>query len=145
MITALKLLAWLIALAWLWKAITAARGLPRIPNLLEPRYNLTPAGSLTVAVIVPARNESADIAATLESLLNQDYPNLQILAVNDRSTDTTGDLMDALATQHPQKRGILHSGELPPGGLGKTHARHLAARHAVAIHPPDYLLFTDAD
>lgn len=145
MITALKLLAWLTALAWLWKAITAARGLPRIPNLCDSQHNLTPEGSPTITVIVPARNESADIIATLESLLNQDYPNLQILAVNDRSTDTTGDLMDALAFQHPQKLRVLHITELPTGWLGKTHAMALAARHAVAIHHPDYLLFTDAD
>ena len=138
-------MAWVVALAWLWKAITAARGMPQIPNLCDPQYNLTPTGSPTITVIVPARNESADIAATLESLLNQDYPNLQILAVNDRSTDTTGDLMDALATQHPQKLSILHIGELPAGWLGKTHAMALAARHAIAIHLPDYLLFTDAD
>jgi glycosyltransferase involved in cell wall biosynthesis len=145
MITALKLLAWLIALAWLWKAITAARGLPRIPNLLEPRYNLTPAGSPTVAVIVPARDEAADIAATLESLLNQDYPNLQIFAVNDRSTDSTGAIMDALAVEHPTRLRVLHVKDLPSGWLGKTHALALAARHALAIHQPDYLLFTDAD
>ena len=145
MIIALKLLAWLTALAWLWKAITAARGLPRIPNLCDPQYNLTPTGTPTITVIVPARNESTDITATLESLLNQDYPNLQILAVNDRSTDTTGNLMDALAAQHPQKLRILHITELPPGWLGKTHAMALAARHAITIHHPDYLLFTDAD
>ena len=95
-------MAWLIALAWLWKAITAARGIPQLPNLCDPQYNLTPTGSPTITVIVPARNESADITATLESLLNQDYPNLQILAVNDRSTDTTGALMDALSAQYPQ-------------------------------------------
>jgi glycosyltransferase involved in cell wall biosynthesis len=145
MITALKLVAWLTALAWLWKAITAARGLPRLPNLLDPQYNLTPAGSPTVTVIVPARNESADITVTLESLLNQDYPNLHILAVNDRSTDSTGAIMDALAAQHPTKLHILHVKELPTGWLGKTHAMALAARHAIAIHQPDYLLFTDAD
>jgi len=145
MITALKLFAWLTALAWLWKAITAARGLPRIPNLCDSQHNLTPEGSPTITVIVPARNESADITATLESLLNQDYPNLQILAVNDRSTDTTGDLMDALAVQHPQKLRAIHITELPADWLGKTHAMALAARHAVAIHHPDYLLFTDAD
>ena len=145
MIMALKLLAWLTALAWLWKAITAARGLSRIPNLLDPQYNLTPAGSPTVTVIVPARNESADITATLESLLNQDYPNLQILAVNDRSTDSTGAIMDALAAQYPVKLHILHVKELPTGWLGKTHAMALAARHAIVVHQPDYLLFTDAD
>ena len=145
MITALKLIAWLTALAWLWKAITAARGLPSIPNLLELQYDQTPAGSPTVTVIVPARNESADITATLESLLNQDYPNLRILAVNDRSTDSTGAIMDALSAQHPDNLHILHVKELPTGWLGKTHAMALAARHAIAVHRPDYLLFTDAD
>jgi len=144
-LTALKLLAWLIALAWLWKAITAARGLPRIPNLLLPQYNLTPAGSPSITVIVPARNEADRIAACLESLINQDYPTLQIIAVDDRSTDSTGNLMDALATQHPGKLRIIHIAELPAGWLGKTHAMSLAARHAIAIHKPDYLLFTDGD
>jgi glycosyltransferase involved in cell wall biosynthesis len=145
MIAALKLLSWLAALAWLWKAITAARGLPSIPNLLDPQHNLTPAGNPTITVIVPARNESADITDTLESLLNQDYPNLQILAVDDRSTDATGAIMDSLAAQNPTKLHILHVTELPAGWLGKTHAMALAARHAISIHQPDYLLFTDAD
>ncbi|MCU1224009.1 MAG: glycosyl transferase family 2 [Edaphobacter sp.] len=143
--TPLKLLAWLIALAWLWKAITAARGLPRIPNLLLPQYNLTPAGTPSITVIVPACNEADSIGACLESLINQDYPNLKIIAVDDRSTDLTGVLMDALATQHPAKLRVIHITELPAGWLGKTHAMSLAARHTIAIHKPDYLLFTDAD
>jgi GT2 family glycosyltransferase len=141
----LKLLAWFIALAWLWKAIAAARGLPRIPNLLHPQYNLSPTGSPSVTVIVPARNESEDVGACLESLLQQDYPNLQIIAVNDRSTDQTGPIMDALATQRPGKLRTLHITELPAGWLGKTNAMALAARHSIAMHHPDYLLFTDAD
>jgi GT2 family glycosyltransferase len=141
----LKLLAWFIALAWLWKAIAAARGLPRIPNLLHPQYNLSPTGSPSVTVIVPARNESEDVGACLESLLQQDYPNLQIIAVNDRSTDQTGPIMDALATQHPGKLRTLHITELPAGWLGKTNAMALAAHHSIAMHNPDYLLFTDAD
>ena len=138
-------IAWLIALAWVWKAITASRGLSRIPNLLDPQHNLTPAGSPSITIIVPARNEASDITATLESLLNQDYPNLQILAVNDRSTDSTGAIMEVLAAQHPTKLRVLHIKELPTGWLGKTHAMALAACHAIAIHQPGYLLFTDAD
>lgn len=145
MIVALQLLSWLTALAWLWKAITAARGLPRIPNLLDPQHNLTPTGSPSITVIVPARNESSDIGATLESLLNQDYPDLQILAVNDRSTDSTGAVMDTLSDKYPHQLHTLHITELPSGWLGKTHAMALAARHAIAVHDPDYLLFTDAD
>ena len=138
---ATALLAWLVALAWLWKVTDAAFGLPRIPDLLLPEHNIAPAGNPSITVIVPARNEAADIAATLHSLLAQDYPNLHIIAVDDRSTDQTGDLIDTIATEHPDKLRALHVTELPAGWLGKTHAMALAARQA----PTDYLLFTDAD
>jgi glycosyltransferase involved in cell wall biosynthesis len=137
----LQLAAWLIALLWLSKIIPAARGLPRIPNLLLPQYDQSPEGTASITVIVPARDEAVDVAATLQSLLNQDYPNLQIIAVNDRSTDQTGEIITALAAQHPTKLRALHVTELPPEWLGKTHAMALAARQA----PTDYLLFTDAD
>jgi glycosyltransferase involved in cell wall biosynthesis len=137
----IEIIAWLVAVTWIWKVTSAAFGLPRIPNLLLPRHNIAPAGNPSITVIVPARNEAADIAATLHSLLAQDYANLQIIAVDDRSTDQTGDLIDTIAGDHPDKLRALHVTELPHGWLGKTHAMALAARQA----PTDYLLFTDAD
>jgi glycosyltransferase involved in cell wall biosynthesis len=137
----LPYLAWLIALFWVWKAIAAARGLPGIPDITLPQYDVAPEGSPSLTVIVPARNEAADVAACLQSLLEQDYANLQIIAVDDRSTDQTGSIMDALAAEHPDKLHVLHIAELPPNWLGKTHAMAFAARHAAS----DYLLFTDAD
>lgn len=133
--------AWLIAATWLWKAIEAARGLPLIPNIAEPEYDVTPEGSPSLTVIVPARNEEADIARCLGSLLAQDYDNFRVVAVNDRSTDRTGELMEELAVERPEKLRVLHINELPPGWLGKTHAMAIAARDTVS----DYLLFTDAD
>ena len=139
--SALTAIAWLVAVIWLWKVIAAAFGLPRIPNLLLAQHNLTPSGNPSITVIVPARNEAADIAATLHSLLTQDYANLQIIAINDRSTDQTGAIMDAIAASHPEKLRVLHVTQLPEGWLGKTHAMALAARQAST----DYLLFTDAD
>ncbi len=141
MILAIRIIAWLIALIWLWKVIAAARGLPGVPNLLLSPPNASPPGSPSITVIVPARNEAADIAATLHSLLNQDYPNLHIIAVDDRSTDATGAIIDTIALQHPEHLRALHVTELPPGWLGKTHAMAIAAR----VAPTDYLLFTDAD
>ncbi|WP_035356210.1 glycosyltransferase [Edaphobacter aggregans] len=141
----MKLLAWLIALAWLWKAITAARGLPRITNLLEPQFDLEPAGAPSIVVIVPARNEEQALPAALASLLAQDYNNLRIIAVDDRSTDRTAAILDTLAAQNPARLRALHVKELPHGWLGKPHAMALAARHAIAVDQPDYLLFTDAD
>jgi glycosyltransferase involved in cell wall biosynthesis len=138
---ALQLTAWAVALLWLWKAVAATRGLPRIPNLLLPQHDLIPTGHPSITVIVPARDEATDIAATLHSLLTQDYPNLHLVAVNDRSTDRTGEIITTLAEQHPQKLRAIHITDLPPEWLGKTHAMALAARQA----PTDFLLFTDAD
>lgn len=138
-------LAWLLALAWLWKAVTAARGLPRIPNLWEEKYNVSPADSPSIAIVVPARDEAAALPASLTSLIDQDYENLTIFVVNDRSTDQTGTIMDELAAKHPDRVRVLHVKELPAGWLGKPHAMALAAHHAIAMLQPRYLLFTDAD
>jgi glycosyltransferase involved in cell wall biosynthesis len=141
----LTLFAWLIALAWLWKAITAAAFLRRVPDLTSPAHNLTPPNNPSITVVIPARNEAAHITACLQSLLSQQHPNLHLIAVNDRSTDSTGAIMDVLAARHPDKLAVLHITELPTGWLGKTHAMAFAARHAISLHRPDYLLFTDAD
>jgi glycosyltransferase involved in cell wall biosynthesis len=138
---ALQLVAWLVAVTWLWKVIAAAFGLPRVPNLLLSQHDISPAGSPSITVIVPARNEAADIATSLHSLLAQDYSNLKLIAIDDRSTDQTGAIIDTIACRHPDKLRVIHITELPPGWLGKTHAMALAARQA----PTDYLLFTDAD
>ncbi|NYF52468.1 glycosyltransferase [Tunturiibacter gelidoferens] len=141
----LTALSWLIALAWLWKAVTSAIGLPRIPDLTAPEHNRTPANNPSITVIVPACNEEKNIDACLNSLLQQDCTNLHIIAVDDRSTDNTGSTINALAGQHPNKLTALRITELPPGWLGKTHAMAFAARHAISLHQPGYLLFTDAD
>ncbi|HEX4651022.1 MAG TPA: glycosyltransferase family 2 protein [Granulicella sp.] len=137
----IQVVAWLVAFFWIYQAFGVLRGLPRVPDLLQlPNPPIDPAAP-SLTVIVPACNEANDIAACLESLLAQDYPNLEILAVNDRSTDQTGAIMDALAAQHPRRLRVLHVTDLPAGWLGKTHAMALAARHTAA----DLLLFTDAD
>jgi GT2 family glycosyltransferase len=141
----LEIVVWVIALAWLAKLIEASRGSATIPNLLAAQYDSSPEGSPAIVVIVPARNEASDVAACLESLLKQDYPRVQIIAVDDRSTDDTGTIMDAVAGRHRDRLEVMHIEVLPPGWLGKTHAISLAARHAIATSMPDYLLFTDAD
>jgi glycosyltransferase involved in cell wall biosynthesis len=133
-----QLIAWCIALAWVYRSLAAWRGMPTLPNLLLPAYDMEPAGEPSITVIVPARNEQQDILACLESLLAQDYAHLSIIAVNDRSTDATGPIMDALACDRLR---VLHVTDLPPQWLGKTHAM----ASAVALADSDYLLFTDAD
>lgn len=132
---------WVVALCWLYKLIEAWRGLPRVPNLHEARYDRMPEGMPSITVIVPARNEETDIEACLRSLLEQDYPALQIIAIDDRSTDATGSIMDRLSAESPERLRVIHVIDLPEGWLGKTHAMALAAGHATT----DWLLFTDGD
>ncbi len=140
--------AWLIAAAWLSRVIPALWMLPRVPNLLGRADSLGDAldASTTwpsVTVVVPAKDEEVAIERSLRSLVDCDYPNLQVVAVDDRSTDATGRLMDEVASS-PEARGrmrVLHVKDLPDGWLGKPHAMALAAEGATS----DWLLFTDAD
>lgn len=136
----------ILALAWFSRIVDAALGVPKIADVSRPEWNRRPAsvdGDPRVTIIVPARNESADIEATLTRLLALDYDNYEVVAVNDRSTDNTGAIMDRVASS-PNARGrlkIVHVKELPTGWLGKTHAMWSAAREAKG----EWVLFTDAD
>jgi hypothetical protein len=141
----IEVAGWGIALAWVYKLVEAAWGLRQVPNLLRAEYDVEPEGAPGVVVIVPARNEAAKVRACLESLMAQDYGNLRIVAVDDRSSDGTGEIMDGLAGCAGGRLEVLRVGELPPGWLGKTHAMALAAGGAIAGGGVEYLLFTDAD
>ncbi len=104
--------------------------------------------AMRVSVIVPARNEAEHIEAALLSLLQLDYPDCEVIAVDDRSEDATGVIMDRLRSQwrnrgeasHHRLR-VLHVSELPKEWLGKVHAMWQAAQQATG----EWLLFTDAD
>ena len=74
-----------------------------------------------VSIIVPACNEEKTIEPALLSLLNQDYEDIEIIVINDRSTDGTGEVVRRLQREHPQLQ-VYDIGELPDGWLGKTHA-----------------------
>ena len=141
-----QVLDWLVALSWLTRVLLWRGMLRRVPDLTRTvgTYPALP----VLSVIVPARNESAGIAATLRSLLAAEGVDLQILAVNDRSSDQTGAIMESLSESLASEGGapgktlqILHINELPSGWLGKTHAMALAAQHATG----EWLLFTDGD
>lgn len=140
----LLFLAWGVALAWVWRVMAALLNLSKVPDLLRTEYDVLPekdGRQPTLTVIVPARNEGKDIEAALRSLLQQDYPHVQVLAVDDRSTDATGDIMDRLVAESEGKLRVIHIHELPEGWMGKTHAMALAARQCTT----DWILFTDGD
>jgi len=144
----------ILALAWFSRIVDAAMGMPSVADVSRPEWNrnpVSPAGNPRVSIIVPARNEEDTIEQGLTALLALDYDNYEVIAVNDRSTDRTGEIMDEFEKNphFSQSRGeaghpgfrIIHHRELPSGWLGKTRAMWTAANQATG----DWLLFTDAD
>jgi glycosyltransferase involved in cell wall biosynthesis len=133
----------ILGLAWFSRVLDAALGMPKVANIARPQWNRKPEGNPRVSIIVPARDEEEHIGPALAKLLQLDYDNYEVIAVNDRSTDRTGEVMNQVAsTQEVGGRlKVLHIPELPPGWLGKVHAMWSAANQATG----DWLLFTDAD
>jgi glycosyltransferase involved in cell wall biosynthesis len=144
-----------IALVWLSRVIDTAFGIRTLANISLPEWDhngLSPEASPRVSIIVPARNEEGSVAQALGRLLELDYPNYEVIAVDDRSTDRTGKIMDELAwsqgrweNRHPHpladRLRVIHIRQLPPNWMGKAHAMWTAASEASG----DWLLFTDAD
>jgi hypothetical protein len=132
---------WLVlgCIAWLAIAVMSLRNLWAV-RLFEDVRAPIPQHWPRLSVIVPACNEGATLEAASVSLRAQDYPDLEILLVDDRSTDGTGALVDRIAASDP-RIAPLHIQHLPDGWLGKVHAMHVATQQATG----DWLLYTDAD
>jgi cellulose synthase/poly-beta-1,6-N-acetylglucosamine synthase-like glycosyltransferase len=94
-----------------------------------------------VTVIVPAKEEGARIAGCIRRVLALDYPSFDVIAVNDRSSDDTGAILDELARESPGRLRVQHIQQLPDGWLGKSHALHVASHDARG----EWLLFVDSD
>jgi glycosyltransferase involved in cell wall biosynthesis len=96
-----------------------------------------------LSIVVAARDEAESVGPALASLLEQDYPELEVVLVDDRSSDGTSQIADDLKLVHPRadRLTVIHNRELPEGWLGKVHAMHLGAR--ASRYP--LVLFTDAD
>jgi cellulose synthase/poly-beta-1,6-N-acetylglucosamine synthase-like glycosyltransferase len=131
-----------LGLAWFWRLIDAAIGVPKIADVSGPEWDRKPPGSPKVSIVVPACNEAADIEATLDRLLTLEYDNYELIAVDDRSTDQTGAIMERIASSAPPGRlKVIHITDLPAGWMGKPHAMWSASKQASG----EWLLFTDAD
>ena len=93
-----------------------------------------------VSLIVPACNEADTIGSALSSLLKMDYPNLELIVVNDRSTDATSTVIREIQARDPRVN-LVEVTTLPDGWLGKLHAVHCGVKAASG----DWFLFSDAD
>ena len=135
--------AWVIFFAWLAGTALTLLSLARMRFLgaAEKGAGPVPGESPLVSVLVPARNEERRIlAASLRSVLAQDYANFEVVAVDDRSTDATLSILRASAAEDERLR-VVEGRELPAGWLGKPYA----LQQALEASRGEWVLATDAD
>jgi glycosyltransferase involved in cell wall biosynthesis len=116
-----------------------AMGNRLVQALREVPAELPPAPP-RVSIIVAARNEAGQVREALQSLLGLNYPDYEIIVVDDRSEDETGAILDDMARRHHRLK-VIHVDILPSGWLGKNHALWVGSQRASG----EVLLFTDAD
>ena len=138
---AAETLGWVVAGAWCVRTRTLLQRLPEIPDLSEVQWDLCPTRAPGLIVVVPAKDEAETLRPAMETLLAQDYPWLRVVAVDDRSTDATGALLEELSAAHPDKLTVVRLTETAEGWMGKTFAMEVAAESSRS----EYILFTDAD
>ena len=134
-ISGLALFTWVLISAHMLNGVRQLRSLTELGKP-EPGDPPPP----RVSIIVTARNEERKAEEALRSLLRLDYPDYEIVYVNDRSDDRTGEIVEQLRATDGRIRTI-HIQELPPGWFGKNHAAYQAAKAATG----EVLLFTDGD
>lgn len=129
----LMMLPWLALVVFGVFVVRIPRALPHVPR----------AGSDTplVSIVVPARNESMNIVSCLESLAVSEYPAFEVIVVDDRSEDATGELARSVDPGRARRLEVVDGERLPEGWLGKPWACAQGAARASG----DLLLFTDAD
>jgi chlorobactene glucosyltransferase len=126
---------------WLVRLVIMGPMLARRNPLTSQSQSKLPANPPKVSVLVAAKDEEDTIATCLTTLLAQDYPSLEIIAINDRSEDRTGEILADLALQNAGNLSVVTVEHLSADWYGKPHAMHLGTQQASG----DYLLFTDAD
>jgi glycosyltransferase involved in cell wall biosynthesis len=132
-------LAGVAASFWVFHGLRVAYGALHLPFIKD----FAPASDAEcprISLIFAARDEEEKLPVALASLATIDYPQLEIIAVNDRSQDSTGKILDEFARVH-QRLSVVHVETLPAGWLGKTHALQKGYERSTG----DWLLFTDAD
>ncbi len=164
--TTIEVMGWLLFA--IWAGISGAPTVWMIGRSLKRQSDRLP-DPMTwprVSVVVPARDEGHKVEAGLKSLLASDYPDFEIIAIDDRSRDETGAIMDRLAREgvgslfqaathniqnlsqdeRPEKDSrprlrVIHISELPEGWLGKNHALQVGTQQSKG----EWLLFSDGD
>jgi cellulose synthase/poly-beta-1,6-N-acetylglucosamine synthase-like glycosyltransferase len=129
-----------IIATWLYLIAYVIKSLKQTPTLDSFKKSTIIKNFPKVSIILPARNEEKYIARCLDSLLRQDYPNFEIIAINDSSTDRTEVIMQHYAARDPRIL-VVNAKPKPDGWIGKNWACYQGYLRSTG----NLLLFTDAD
>jgi glycosyltransferase involved in cell wall biosynthesis len=129
----------LLALLWILQVIEIARGVPLVPRLRDVAP-LAGSDCPTVSILFAARDEADKLPGALASLLVLDYPNYEVVAVDDRSEDATREILEAAARENARLK-CVRVDTLPARWLGKPHGLERAYERSTG----EWLVFTDAD
>ncbi|HUP49269.1 MAG TPA: glycosyltransferase family 2 protein [Thermoanaerobaculia bacterium] len=132
----MTILLWVVLIGWIAALLRTIIHLGLLPRL---RADAAPDGPL-VSLVIPARNEEGNIERTIRSLLAQTYRSIELIVVEDRSTDATGAILARVAEEDARLR-VISGSETPAGWLGKPWALHQGSEAATG----EILLFVDAD
>jgi Glycosyl transferase family 2 len=129
----------LSALMWLWELYAIIKTGKTIPLIskIKPKHMINPP---KISVIIPACNEEKTIEQAMHSRLQENYPNMEFILIDDRSTDNTRAIATKIADQDDRVE-LVCINELPEGWIGKVHALYRGTQHASG----DWILFSDAD
>ncbi|MBI4717234.1 MAG: glycosyltransferase [Planctomycetes bacterium] len=138
--------AWLVAggvigAVWLFRLAIIGFIIRRRAVLHSASYDGAPRPAPPVTVLVAAKDEEANIEPCVASLLQQDYPNLELIAIDDRSTDQTPAILQRFQDRAGDRLRVVTIASLPQSWFGKNHAMH----QGVAVSRGEWLCFTDAD
>ena len=131
LISTIFFIAGLLILTWLHSQY-------QLDILVEPAQ--APKNAPLISVCVPARNEEKNIEACVKALIAQTYPNFEVIILDDRSTDSTPQILSRLELTD-SRISVIHGADLPLGWAGKPHA----LLQASALARGDWLCFVDAD
>jgi len=132
----------LIAYLWTSRHLAINQAHREQTPLKSDSYPDSPPNSPFVSILIAAKDEEENIETAVRTILNQDYPNFELIVINDRSTDRTAEILESIKAEQPDdKLKIIHIKELREGWFGKNNAM----REGVEQARGEWLCFSDAD
>lgn len=135
------LLGGFIGLLWFARLIAVEFALRSRCILRESSYSSSPRILPRLSMVLAGKDEESNIEACVRSLLDQDYPDFELIVIDDRSTDRTPQILQKLSSEFPERLKVIRVSSLPAGWFGKHNAVRVGMQHATG----DWLFFSDAD